>query len=60
MNTGMPNWLQTALRCPITGGELMAQLDAGGQPVLVSPAVGLSYPVQDSIPILLASAARPA
>ena len=39
--------LRSILRCPLSG------IDDTGHPVLISPAVGLAYPVRDGVPILL-------
>ena len=46
-------WLRAVLRCPLTGAELLDSRDAAGDPVLVSTAAGLTYPVRDGVPVLL-------
>ena len=46
-------WLHAVLRCPVTGAELLDSRDASGDPVLVSSAAGLAYPVRDGVPVLL-------
>ena len=45
--------LRSILRCPLSGNELVDGVDDTGHPVLISPAVGLAYPVRDGVPILL-------
>ena len=45
--------LRSSLRCPLSGQELADGVDDTGHPVLISPAVGLAYPVRDGVPILL-------
>lgn len=46
-------WLRAVLRCPLTGAELLDSRDAAGDPVLVSAAARLTYPVRDGVPVLL-------
>ena len=45
--------LRSSLRCPLSGQELIDGVDDAGQPALISPSVGLAYPVRDGVPILL-------
>ena len=49
----LPIGLRSALRCPLSGEELVDGLDEAGRPVLVSRSAGLAYPVRDGVPILL-------
>ena len=49
----LPSGLRSALRCPLSGKELVDGLDEAGRPVLVSRSAGLAYPVRDGVPILL-------
>ena len=49
----LPSGLRSALRCPLSGDQLVDGVDDAGHPVLISPAVGLAYPVRDGVPILL-------
>ena len=57
--SALPAWLRESLRCPVTGGELVDDLDEQGRPQLVSPGAALAYPVRNGVPILLAGQARP-
>lgn len=52
-------WLREELRCPVTGGELVDAVGPDGEPRLDSPQAGLSFPVRDGVPILLAHEASP-
>lgn len=52
-------WLREELRCPVTGGELVDAVGPDGEPRLESPRAGLSFPVRDGVPILLAHEASP-
>lgn len=52
-------WLREELRCPVTGGELVDAVGPDGEPRLESPQAGLSFPVRDGVPILLAHEAIP-
>ena len=45
--------LRAALRCPLSGEELMNGVDDSGCLALISQTVGLAYPVRDGVPILL-------
>lgn len=45
--------LRAALRCPLSGEELMNGVDDSGRLTLISQTVGLAYPVRDGVPILL-------
>ena len=47
-------WLRAALRCPVTGEELLDVVGPDGTPVLLSRGAGLAYPVRDGVPVLLA------
>ena len=49
----LPIGLRSALRCPLSGGELFDGVDDAGCPTLVSRGAGLAYPVRDGVPILL-------
>ncbi|MFW0162140.1 MULTISPECIES: Trm112 family protein [Actinomyces] len=49
----LPSSLRSALRCPLSGEELVDGLDEAGRPALVSRGTGLAYPVRDGVPILL-------
>ena len=49
----LPSGLRSALRCPLSGDELVDGLDEAGRPALVSRSAGLAYPVRDGVPILL-------
>ena len=49
----LPSGLRSALRCPLSGEELIDGLDEAGRPALVSRGMGLAYPVRDGVPILL-------
>jgi len=49
----LPSRLRSALRCPLSGEELVDGLDEAGRPALVSRSAGLAYPVRDGVPILL-------
>ena len=49
----LPSGLRSALRCPLSGDELVDGLDEAGRPALVSRSVALAYPVRDGVPILL-------
>lgn len=44
-----------ALVCPLTGGPLRFEADAGE---LISRAAGLAYPIRSGIPIMLVDEAR--
>ena len=46
------------LRCPKSGGPLTLG-EHEGQPVLVSEAAGVCYPIQDSLPVLIEHRAIP-
>ena len=48
----LPSGLRAALRCPLSGDELVDGIDTG-HPTLVSQNAGLAYPVRDGVPILL-------
>lgn len=52
-------WLREELRCPVTGGELVDAVGPEGETLLESPRAGLSFPVRDGVPILLAHEASP-
>ena len=45
--------LRAALRCPLSGEELMNGVDDSGRLAFISQTVGLAYPVRDGVPILL-------
>ena len=45
--------LRAALRCPLSGEELMNGVDDSGRLALISQTIGLAYPVRDGVPILL-------
>ena len=49
----LPSGLRSALRCPLSGDELVDGVDEAGRPALVSRSAGLAYPVRDGVPILL-------
>ena len=49
----LPSGLRSALRCPLSGDELVDGVDEAGRPTLVARSVGLAYPVRDGVPILL-------
>ena len=49
----LPSGLRSALRCPLSGDELVDGLDEAGRPALVSRSAALAYPVRDGVPILL-------
>ena len=49
----LPSGLRAALRCPLSGDELVDGIDDTGHPTLVSQSAGLAYPVRDGVPILL-------
>ena len=55
----LPSGLRSALRCPLSGEELVDGLDEAGRPALVSRGTGLAYPVRDGVPVLLAREAVP-
>ena len=44
--------LRSSLRCPLSGQELADGVDDTGHPGLISPAVGLAYPVRVGVPTL--------
>ena len=50
----MTPWLRQALRCPVSGEELLDAVGPDGRPVLLSRGAGLAYPVRDGVPVLLA------
>ena len=52
-------WLRAALRCPVTGEELLDAVGPDGAPVLLSRGARLAYPVRDGIPVLLVREATP-
>ena len=54
----LPIGLRSALRCPLSGQELIDGVDDDGSPVLISQAVDLAYPVRDGVPILLVHEAK--
>ena len=54
----LPSGLRSALRCPLSGEELVDGIDDTGHPTLVSQSAGLAYPVRDGVPILLVHEAR--
>ena len=54
----LPSGLRSALRCPLSGDELVDGLDEAGRPALISRSSGLAYPVRDGVPILLVHEAR--
>ena len=54
----LPSRLRAALRCPLSGDELVDGIDDTGHPTLVSQNAGLAYPVRDGVPILLVHEAR--
>jgi len=54
----LPSGLRAALRCPLSGDELVDGIDDTGHPTLVSQSAGLAYPVRDGVPILLVHEAR--
>ena len=54
----LPSGLRSALRCPLSGDELVDGIDDTGHPTLVSQSAGLAYPVRDGVPILLVHEAR--
>ena len=54
----LPSGLSAALRCPLSGDELVDGIDDTGHPTLVSQSAGLAYPVRDGVPILLVHEAR--
>ena len=47
---GIEFWLRRALRCPVTGGELVDGIGPDGAQRLA----GLAYPVREGVPVLLA------
>ena len=49
----LPSGLRSALRCPLSGDELVDGVDEAGRPTLVSQSTGLAFPVRDGVPILL-------
>lgn len=49
----LPSGLRSALRCPLSGDELVDGVDEAGRPTLVSRSTGLAFPVRDGVPILL-------
>ena len=49
----LPLGLRSALRCPLSGDELVDGVDDAGSPALISRSAGLAYPVRDGVPILL-------
>ena len=49
----LPSGVRSALRCPLSGDELVDGVDAAGRPTLVSRSAGLAFPVRDGVPILL-------
>ena len=51
---GIEFWLRRALRCPVTGGELVDGIGPDGAQRLESPSAGLAYPVREVVPVLLA------
>lgn len=59
--TDLEPWARALLRCPVTGAELVDDVTADGEPVLVStdPDRPLVYPVVDGIPVLLVDEGRP-
>ena len=54
----LPSGLRSALRCPLSGDELVDGVDEAGRPTLVSRSTGLAFPVRDGVPILLVHEAR--
>lgn len=50
---GLAPWVRSALRCPVTGEELVDAHDAQGRAVLVSAGARLAYPVRDGVPVVL-------
>lgn len=49
----LPSGLRSALRCPLSGDELVDGVDEAGRSTLVSQSTGLAFPVRDGVPILL-------
>ncbi|WP_172119746.1 Trm112 family protein [Actinomyces faecalis] len=45
--------VREALRCPVTGEELVEVRGTSGEPGLASRGAGLVYPVRDGVPVLL-------
>ena len=48
----VPAWLNPLLRCPVTGGALEEEMTPDG-PRLISRSAGLSFPVENGVPVLL-------
>ncbi|MFD2839845.1 Trm112 family protein [Populibacterium corticicola] len=54
-------WIREALRCPVTGAELVEGTGPNGEPELHSTSTErpLAYPIREGIPVLLEGEARP-
>lgn len=51
----LADWVREALRCPVTGTELVADVRADGSVWLrnTAPDNPLAYPVREGVPVLL-------